>query len=132
MNFAIPADHGVKTKENEKRDRYLDLAREIKTLLNLKVMLIPIVVGALGLLRKGLESRLEELEIGELIEIIQTISLLRSTTIFETSGELLPFKLQGKAISTRWSEGMKTIKKAETTEMMGIPEETFQQGIKSC
>ena len=27
MVFAVPADHKVKTKENRKRDKYLDLAR---------------------------------------------------------------------------------------------------------
>ena len=30
MDFAIPADHRVKVKEREKRDKYLDLARELK------------------------------------------------------------------------------------------------------
>ena len=30
MDFAIPADHIVKIKENVKRDKYLDLARELK------------------------------------------------------------------------------------------------------
>ena len=28
MDFAVPADHRVKLKESEKRDKYLDLARE--------------------------------------------------------------------------------------------------------
>ena len=30
MNFAVPADHSVKLKEIKKRDKYLDLARELK------------------------------------------------------------------------------------------------------
>ena len=30
VDFADPADHRVKSKENEKRDKYLDLTREIK------------------------------------------------------------------------------------------------------
>ena len=30
MDFAVPADPRVKLKENEKRDKYLDLARELK------------------------------------------------------------------------------------------------------
>ena len=30
MNFAIPADHRGKLKEIEKRDKYLDLTRELK------------------------------------------------------------------------------------------------------
>ena len=30
VDFAIPADHRIKLKENEKKDKYLDLARELK------------------------------------------------------------------------------------------------------
>ena len=30
MDFTVPADHWVKLKENEKRDKYLDIARELK------------------------------------------------------------------------------------------------------
>ena len=30
VNFAVPADHRVKMKESEKRDKYQDLARELK------------------------------------------------------------------------------------------------------
>ena len=30
MNFAILADHRVKLKESEKKDKYIDLAREQK------------------------------------------------------------------------------------------------------
>ena len=30
MDFGVPADHRVKLKESEKKDTYLDLARELK------------------------------------------------------------------------------------------------------
>ena len=30
VDFAAPADHWIKLKECEKRDKYLDLARELK------------------------------------------------------------------------------------------------------
>ena len=29
-DFTVPADHRVKLKESEKRDKYFDLARELK------------------------------------------------------------------------------------------------------
>ena len=32
VNFAVPADHRIKLKECEKKDKYLDLARELKKL----------------------------------------------------------------------------------------------------
>ena len=30
VDFAVPADHWVKIQENEKRDNYLNLLRELK------------------------------------------------------------------------------------------------------
>ena len=54
VDFAVPADHRIKLKESEKRDKYLDLARELKNLWNMKVTIIPIVIGAFGTVTKGL------------------------------------------------------------------------------
>ena len=51
MDFAIPAD----LRENilkKQKDKYLDLARELKKLWNMKVTVIPIVVIALGIVPK--------------------------------------------------------------------------------
>ena len=47
-------DHRVKLKESEKRDKYLDLARGLKKLWNMKVTVIPIVTCALGTVTKRL------------------------------------------------------------------------------
>ena len=63
MDFAVPADHRVKLKESEKSDKYLDLARELKKLWNMKVTVIPIVICAIGTVTKGLVQGLEDLEI---------------------------------------------------------------------
>ena len=56
MNVAVPADHRIKSKESEKKDKYLDLAKELKKLWNVKVTVIPIVIGALCTVIKGLVS----------------------------------------------------------------------------
>ena len=63
MDFAVPVDHRVKLKESEKKDKYLDLARELKKLWNMKVTFIPIVIGVLGTVTEGLLKELEDLEI---------------------------------------------------------------------
>ena len=70
----------MKIKENEKRDKYLDLAGEQKMLLDMKVTVIPIVIGALGITPKGLGKWMELLEVGGRAETIQ-ITTLRSTRI---------------------------------------------------
>ena len=85
MDFAVPADLRVKLKESEKKDKYLDLAREFKKLWNVKVKVIPILIGALSTVNKGLVQGLvhglEDLEIRGLMETIQTTALLRSARI---------------------------------------------------
>ena len=48
VDFAVPADNRGKMKESKKINKYLDLARELKKLGNMKVTMIPIVVGMLG------------------------------------------------------------------------------------
>ena len=50
-------------KEKKKGDKYLDIERELKTLWNMKVTVIPIVSGVFGTISKGLVNKLEELEI---------------------------------------------------------------------
>ena len=30
VDFAVPADHRIKRKDSEKKDKYIDLARELK------------------------------------------------------------------------------------------------------
>ena len=90
----------MKIKENEKRDNYLDLARELKTLWGMRMTVIPIVVGALGTTTKGLEKGLEEWEISGRI---QTTVLLRSTKILrkvqETGGGGHSLRLQKKKLT---------------------------------
>ena len=81
MDFAIPADHSVKSKENEKKDKYLDLAWELKKLWNMKATLIPIIIGVFGTVIKGLIKAVEDVEITGRMLTIQTPTVLRSTRI---------------------------------------------------
>ena len=81
MDSAVLVDHRIKLKEWEKNDKYLDLARELKKLWNMKVTIIPIVKGAFGAVTKGLLKGLEDLEVGRRVETIQTTALLRTARI---------------------------------------------------
>ena len=55
-DFAIPYDTRVDDKKVEKIETYLDLARELKKVWNIKVTMVPLVVGALGTPTKALEK----------------------------------------------------------------------------
>ena len=108
VKFAVPADHRIKQKECEKKDKYLELARELKKLWNMQVTIIPIVIGAFGTVTKGLLKGLEDLEVGGRVETIQTTALLRTAWILrrvlETWGDLLWLRLQWKnhRLSLMW------------------------------
>ena len=81
VDFAVPVDHRIKLKECEKRDKYLDLARESKKMWNMTVTIIPIVIGAFGTVTKGLSKSLEDLEVGGRVETPQTTALLKTARI---------------------------------------------------
>ena len=81
VDYAVPANHRINLKECEKKDKYLDLARELKKLWNMKVTIVPIVIGALGTITKGLLKGLEDLKVGGWVETIQMTALLRTARI---------------------------------------------------
>ena len=77
VDLAVSADYRVKSKESEKRDKYLDLASEAKNVWNKIMTQIRIVNGARGTIPKGLVKRLEDFKIRGQVKIIQTTALLR-------------------------------------------------------
>ena len=103
MDFAVPADLRIKLKKCEKKDKYVDLARELKKLWNMKVTIVPIVIGAFSTVTEGLLKGLEDLEVGGRVDTIQITALLRTVRmlrrVLETWGHLLSLKLQWKTIS---------------------------------
>ena len=78
--FAVLAVHRIKLKECEKRDKYLDFARKLKKLWNMKVKITPIVIGAFGTVAK---QGLEDLEVADRVETIQTTALLKTARILK-------------------------------------------------
>ena len=77
----VPVDRRINLKECAKKDKFLDLARELKKLWNMKVTIVPIVIGAFGTITKGLLKGLEDLEVGRGVETIQMTALLRTARI---------------------------------------------------
>ena len=64
----------------EKKDKYLDHARELKKLWNIQVTIISII-GPFGTVTKGLLKGLEDLEVGGRVETTQITTLLRMARI---------------------------------------------------
>ena len=60
IDFAIPVDSRFQKKEKEKIEKYQDLRRELQKIWNLRVKIIPLVVGSLGAIDKQFGNRLKE------------------------------------------------------------------------
>ena len=67
MDFAVLVDHRVKLKESEKKDEYLDFAKELK-----KTKELQIVIGVLGTVTRVLIMGLKDMEIRGRVKSTQT------------------------------------------------------------
>ena len=96
--------------QKRKRCKYLDLARELKELWNIKVTVIPMIIGAPETVPKNLVRGMEELEIGGCAETTNTTASLRSAGNIEKSPRNLrrlavtQTLIKKKNISKRWCD----------------------------
>ena len=85
MGFAVPDDRIIKLKESEKKNKYFNLAMELKKLWNMKMTIIPIVIGAFGRVSKGLLKGLEDLEVGGRVKKKPNYSIIENGQNIEKS-----------------------------------------------
>lgn len=81
IDIAVPGDARTKTKEEEKIEKYQDLAREISRLWNVRTKVVPVIVGALGTITEKLVPYLASLGVSLSFETIQKAGLLGSAHI---------------------------------------------------
>ena len=80
MTF-LPYDTRVDDKEVEKIEKYLDLARELKKVWNMKVTVVPLVVEPLDTPTQALEKRLKTIGVKTKITELQTAVLIHNNRI---------------------------------------------------
>ena len=84
IDFAVPLDHNIVSKQHEKVEKYYDLAVEFRKMHDgIKVKRIPIVVGAFGMIPKRLPEYLEELGIPDVVGGLQKTALLGTRRILK-------------------------------------------------
>jgi hypothetical protein len=59
IDVAIPSDRNVVNKEAEKKLKHKKLSIEIQRMWNMTCLVIPVVIGATGIVTKGLKKYLE-------------------------------------------------------------------------
>ena len=59
IDVAIPADRNVVQKEAEKKLQYKSLGIEIERMWNLKCTIVPVTIGATGIVTRSLKKNLQ-------------------------------------------------------------------------
>ena len=83
IDFSVPLDKNVLSKENEKIEKYSFLAREVRRIYGVSTKIVPLVIGALGTVPRRLGGYLEELGIPDVRGCMQTTALLGTVRILK-------------------------------------------------
>ena len=76
-DITVSGDKRIELTEQEKLDNYNELRQEVRMTWNLsQVVVVPVVIGALGVTSKRLKDWLEKLNIKSSIELLQKAALL--------------------------------------------------------
>ena len=82
IDIAVPADQNVSKTEQQKVEKYQDLAFEMKRCLGAsKVSVVPIVVGALGTTSKSTRTWHRQIDLPDVIGSMQLAAILGTTRI---------------------------------------------------
>ena len=85
--MSVPSDSNISAKEFEKLSKYKDMEIEIAKMWKMKTRIIPVIVGALGLIKKGTQKYVNEtpgnLSLAEIQKIVlnSTAYILRRTIL---------------------------------------------------
>ena len=63
IDFAAPGDSRIEEKEKDKIEKHQGLGRKLQKIWNVKVKIIPLVVGSLGAIPKQFCNRLKQIGI---------------------------------------------------------------------
>ena len=75
IDLSVPSDSNVAAKVFEKLSKYKDLEIEVEKMWHLKTKTIPVVVGSLGLIKKGTNTFIEKIPGSPPLQEVQKIVL---------------------------------------------------------
>ena len=81
IDMSIPTDQNIAVKEFDKLSKYKDLEIEIGRMWNLKATTVPVIVGALGMIKKGCQKHLDKIPGQPQLQKIQQIVLTSTAHI---------------------------------------------------
>ena len=81
--MAIPSNQNTSVKVAEKLSKYKDLEIDITKMCGLKTITVPVVIGALEVVKKGIEKHIDKIPGKINITELQKIALLGSSLILQ-------------------------------------------------
>ena len=81
--MSIPTEKNTSVKVTEKLSKYKDLEIEIERMWGMKATTTPVAIGALGLIKKGLEKYTKQIPGNIKISELQKIALLEHLASYE-------------------------------------------------
>ena len=81
IEWTVPSDRNIALKEIERKSKYKDLELEIQKMWHKETLVIPVVVGALGTVKKGMVEDIKKVSERTTVTEIQKISMLGSARI---------------------------------------------------
>jgi len=81
IDVAIPANRNVVQMEAEKKLKYKSLCIEIQRMWNLKCTIVPIIIGATGIVTRSLRKNLETVPGKHLIDSLQKTAIIGTSHI---------------------------------------------------
>ena len=79
--MTCPQDKNVSVKEHKKLFTYKDLAIEVTKMWDLKTTIVPVVVGALGAIKKDTQKHIDQLPGAPSLRELQKITLMGTAHI---------------------------------------------------
>jgi hypothetical protein len=110
MDVAIPADRNVVQKGAEKKLKYKSLGIEIQRMWNLKCTIIPVIIGASGIVTKNLRKNLEAIPEKHSMDSLQKTAVLGTSHIIR---KVLQCETCSPLVQEKYQEEKKTCDKKQ-------------------
>ena len=84
VEVSVPNDYGLNRAQREKKNKYQDLKNDLRTTWGLKeIELIPVIIGATGLVKNNLEENLKAIKGSPALEEVQLAAIKGTITILK-------------------------------------------------
>ena len=98
IDVAIPSDYNVQKKATDKMSKYVDLQTEWQRLWNKKVEVIPVIIGATGIVDKNIKKYVGRIPGCHNIYSLQRLAILGTAHILRKVLSIKPDLVTGQGI----------------------------------